>query len=91
MRVRCEENIINIDSLKSQIFDFFDIWGSSGRPGTSFWRLFGSLGPHFGGPGGCWECTAILLPWLAGRGEGGAKWERIGSDYGKTAVSGLPN
>ena len=76
MRVRCEENIVNIDvSLKSQIFDFFDILGSSGRPGTSFWRLFGSLGPHFGGPGGCWEYTEIWLPWLAGRGGpgGGSK------------------
>ena len=64
MMVRCVENIVNTDVfLKSQIFDFFDILGSSGRPGTSFWRLFGSLGPHFGGPGGCWEYTAILLPW----------------------------
>ena len=48
MRVRCEENIVNTDvSLKSQIFDFFDILGSSGRPGTSFWRLFGGPGAAF--------------------------------------------
>ena len=69
LMVRCVENIINTDVfLKLQIFYFFDILGSLGRPGTSFWRLFGRLGPHFGGPGGCWEYTAILLPWLAGLG-----------------------
>ena len=69
MRVRCEENIVNIDvSLKSQIFDFFDILGSSGRPGTSFWRLFGSLGPHFGGPGGVLgiHCNIAALAGLPG-------------------------
>ena len=42
MMVRCEENIVNTDVfLKSQIFDFFDILGSSGRPGglilAAFW------------------------------------------------------
>ena len=67
--VRCEENIVNTDVfLKSQIFDFFDILVSSGRPGTSFWRLFGHPGPHFGGPGGCCEYSVILLRWLAGLG-----------------------
>ena len=67
LMVRCVENMVNTDVfLKLQIFDFFDILGSLGRPGTSFWRLFGRLGPHFGGPGGCWEFSAILLPWQAG-------------------------
>ena len=29
--VRCVENVVNTDVfLKLQIFDFFDIWGSSG-------------------------------------------------------------
>ena len=69
MTVRCEENIVNTDVfVKSHIFDVFDILGSSGRPGTSFGRLFGRLGPHSGGPAGCWEYTAILLRWLAGLG-----------------------
>ena len=67
MMVRCEENIVNTDVfLKLHIFDFFDVLASPGRPGTSFWRLFGRLGRHFGGPAGCWEYTAILQPWLAG-------------------------
>ena len=37
MMVRYVENIVNTDVFsKSQIFDFFDILGSSGRPGTLF-------------------------------------------------------
>ena len=69
MMVRCVENILDTHVfLKSQIFYFFDILGSLGRPGSSFGWVFGRLGPHFGGPGGCWEYTAILLPWLAGLG-----------------------
>ena len=61
-----------VDPLRP-VLDTFDqrvdgFWGPQGRLGTSFWRLFGCLGPHFGGPGGCWEYTAILLPWLAGWG-----------------------
>ena len=63
--VRCVENIVNIYVfLKLQIFDFFDILGSSGRPGTSFWWLFGCLGQHFSGLGGCWECTGNILQCL---------------------------
>ena len=47
MMVRCVENTVDTDVfLKSHIFDSFDILGSSGRPGTSFWWLFGCLGPH---------------------------------------------
>ena len=70
MMVRCVENILNTYVfLKSQIFDFFDILGSSGRPGTSFWQLFGRLGPHFGGPGGMLGiyCNiAALAGWAGG-------------------------
>ena len=79
MMVRCVENIVNTDVfLKSQIFDFFDILGSSGRPGTSFGRLFGRLGPHFGGPQGAGNMLQYLLclarpGWLAGLDPGGAR------------------
>ena len=72
MMVRCVENIVNTDVfLKLQIFEFFDILGSSGRPGTSAWWLFGRLVPHFGGPQGAGNMLQYLLGlarpgWLAG-------------------------
>ena len=90
MMVRCEENIVNTDVfLKSQFFNFFDILGSSGRLGTSFGRLFGCLGPHFRGPAGCWEYTAILLPWLAGWGD--PKIQGIRKFEGKLVIRGVGN
>ena len=89
MMVRCVENIVNTDVfLKSQIFDFFDILGSSGRPGTSFWRLFGSLGPHFGGPGGAGNILQYCCPgWLAGGGPGSVQ---NGSERGQVVVKPGP-
>ena len=69
MMVRCVENIVNTDVfLKLQIFDFFDILGSSGTAWDLILAAFWMPGAHFGGPGGCWEYSAILLPWLAGWG-----------------------
>ena len=78
MMVRCVENIVNTDVfLNSQIFGFFDILGSSGRPGPSFWQLFGHLGPHFDVPQGAGRILQYLLcrarpGWLAGLDPGGA-------------------
>ena len=71
MMVRCEENIVNIDvSLKSHIFDFFDILGSSGRPGTSFWAAFWEPGAAFWWSGGVLGiyCNIGALAGLAGEG-----------------------
>ena len=67
MMVRCVENIINTDVfLMFQTFNLFDILESSGTAWDFILAAFWMPGAYFGGPGGCWECSAILLPWLAG-------------------------
>ena len=69
MMVRYVENIVNTDVfLKSQIFDFFDILGSSGRPGTTFGRLFWTPGAAFWWSGGVLgiHCNIAALAGLPG-------------------------
>ena len=85
--VRCEENIINTDVfLNSQILDFFEILGSSGRPGTSFWQLFGCLGRILVVREGAGNTVQYCYPgWLAG---GGPRKTIIGRLEGRMMIRG---
>ena len=64
----CEENLVNTDVfLNSHILDFFEILGSSGRPGTSLWQLFGCLGRILVAREGAGNTVQYCYPgWLGG-------------------------